>query len=199
MPINHADHDHPNTPAARAVCRRTMAAGGDTPTTTPRKRSAPHTRPEVAAGCTCINGALGQPHLPDCPVFKDGARATPRLIVEPRAKQRRMADRIAASSVDRKHADGMAVPRDLLGIPAYMAEVAKFAWGKGWAVTYGDSWTADVRKLRIHNADTGTIGLVWSNKSPGMHALWFRPNGTSQQQRYDSVNELLRIAQGGEA
>ena len=27
MAINHKDHDHPNTPAARAACRKAMAAG----------------------------------------------------------------------------------------------------------------------------------------------------------------------------
>jgi hypothetical protein len=34
MPISHADHDHPNTPAARAACRKSMAATG---ATVPRK------------------------------------------------------------------------------------------------------------------------------------------------------------------
>lgn len=35
MAISHADHDHPNTPAARAKCRKEMAKGTTPPATKP--------------------------------------------------------------------------------------------------------------------------------------------------------------------
>ena len=41
MAISHADHNHPNTPTARAACRKFMAGTGKAPAKAPKVKVSP--------------------------------------------------------------------------------------------------------------------------------------------------------------
>lgn len=77
-------------------------------------------------------------------------------------------------------------------VPHAFANVIRLAWERGWDVRTGHPYTDDQRNVTI-SGDAGVVTLTWRSSAPfGVHAVSFRPKGTSVTSRVETVNEAIR-------
>jgi hypothetical protein len=165
---SHAGHDHPATPAARAACRR---AGG---------------APVVSSRCTCINGALGQPHAADCPEATVEAPQRPAKAVKRSGGTRDHTGRAIRNTGD----------LGALAVPHVFGSVIRWAWGQGMEVHTGNTYNDDQRTVVIVSTH-GYLTLTWRSARPdGVHAVSYRPGGTPVWTQLPTVNEGIRALDG---
>lgn len=175
MTISHKDHDHENTPAARAKCRkqmkaepgRTFAENAGVPakmTVVPRKR-----------GDGGVVRGMGK-HAPGC--------AYPK---EPHTQC------VLAAKPLKRQGTFLRADHDLADVPRMLAYGVRLAWAIDWDVKVGDRFNENEARIEIHG-DKGIISLVWRDKRPdGIWKIWVRNYDSSKQFVVDSVQEAIAI------
>ena len=133
MAISHKDHDHPNTPQARAACRKAMASGDMTLNL--------RTGDIKPAQMTVVPRRRG-----DGGVVK-GLKAT-----EPKAATRRL--KVSGTLIK---AIG-----DLADVPQELARAVRQAWTWGWTVQAGHPFNDDERRIVV-SGEFAEVALVWDS------------------------------------
>lgn len=174
MAMSHETCTHPRTPAGRAACRKAGGPG--------------------AVRCTCNDypedGSV-LIHSHTCPMKAVSvAKNGPSLaeVINASAKTPGPKSRVAkmARTTTRKV--------NLADMPGVFRTVVKWAEDHGCDVT-----TSTIREQNmVHVSGTpGTLTLTWSPVTPeGVHAVSFRPHGTSVTSRVATVNDGLAKLKG---
>lgn len=170
MAISHADHSHPNTPAARARCRKELGLSTKTVTVnlTPERKLAEQAGIVKPAQMAVVPRKRG-----DGGVVKGTKAAAPKNVKRKNALIRHI--------------------HDLADMPKILAYGVKLAWAADLEVRVGDRFREDEARVVI-NADKGEIALVWKDKNlHGLTAIWVRNWDSSVQYKVDSVQYALEI------
>lgn len=171
MAISHADHNHPNTPAARAACRKRMAAGQS-----PRDESAERALAGIVkpAQLTVVPRTRG-----DGGVVK-GLKAT--------------APKTSTKALKRTNTH-IRADHDLADVPRMLAYGVRLAWAADWDVLVGDRFNVEEARIVI-KGDLADISLVWKDSNPeGLNAIWIRHQDSSKQFKVESVQHAIELAQ----
>jgi hypothetical protein len=169
MAISHRDHDHPNTPAARAACRKQMA-NGDTPLVG---------NPVPAGGVAGrVSAALNPPKTVWAGVKPMGRNKT----------------KVKASTKNvKKPGTRLRTIGDLPDVPRMLAYGCRLAWAQDWEVKVGEQFN-DLEARIVIAAPAGEIALVWKPSLPdGVWGIFFRPGYNSITNRVDSVQEAFEL------
>lgn len=173
MAISHADHDHPNTPAARAACRKALAGTG-VPTGAVRKlaEQAGVVKP---AQMTVVPRKRG-----------DGGVVKGMQATDPRAAVRRL--KVSGTVLTRIG--------DLADVPAVLATEVRRAWKLDWTVQAGHPFNDDERRIVI-TGPKAEIALVWD--SNGRTGTFVRNHNSSVTRRLDTPDEAFDAADTDDA
>lgn len=174
MAISHADHNHPNTPSARAACRKRMANGQS-----PRDESAER----ALAGIT----------IPAAPMALNlsTGEITTRNIKRTTPKTSNRNVKRTATHLRKEH--------DLADVPRMLAHGCRMAWDKGWDVAVGERFNETEARIEIH-APLAIISLVWKDSNPeGLTALWIRNRETSVAYRLTAIQEGIDAGDNADA
>jgi hypothetical protein len=167
MAMSHADHDHPNTPGARAACRRRMILAGS-----PAEPAAGVVKP---AQMTVVPRKRG-----------DGGVVRGLKATEPQASNRRL----KVSGWQLKSIG------DLADVPATLAAPIREAWKRGWVVQVGDRFNEAERRIVI-TAPGGEVSLVWSEDGrTGVFFRPGNSSVTSRKDGWARAFELAEAAEG---
>jgi hypothetical protein len=169
MAISHADHDHPNTPAARAKCRKSMASSG-----------APAQILSIKTGKLVdvpppVKMTVVPRHRGDGGVVQ-GMKAT-----EPKAATRRL--KVSGSLINSTG--------HLADVPAVLATEVRRAWKLDWTVQAGHPFNDDERRIVI-TGPVAEIALVWD--SNGRTGIFIRNLNSSVTRRLDTPDEAFDAA-----
>lgn len=176
MAISHADHDHPNTPAARAKCRKAMGA---TPGVS-FKDNAVRKLAEQA-------GVVKPPQMTVVPRRRgDGGVVKGMQATEPKAAVRRL--KVAGVLITRIG--------DLADVPAVLATEVRRAWKLDWTVQAGHPFNDDERRIVI-TGPKAEIALVWD--SNGRTGTFVRRHDSSITRRLDTPDEAFDAADTDDA
>lgn len=169
MAISHADHNHPNTPAARAKCRKEMASGN-------------FTMGQVAADEIPIRHSTDEIHRMD----------VARLTVVPR---RRGDGGVVKGLKNAKRTNTLIkAEHDLADVPRMLAYGIRMAWALDLDVKVGERFNDEEKRVVIQ-ADRAEIALVWRDKRPdGIWAVFIRNWDSSKTFKVDSVQQAFEFA-----
>jgi len=165
MAISHKDHDHPNTPAARAACRKQMSIG-DTPLTG-------NPIPSTVAGV--INQAL--------------APKSTTWHVKPKGKQP------AALKNKKRTNSLIKDISDLADVPQALAHGIREAWARDFDVRVGDKFRDDEARVVIQADLCEIALVWKSTNVHGVHAIWVRNWDSSKAFKVNSVAEAFMVAE----
>lgn len=168
MAISHADHNHPNTTAARTACRKAMAK---------------------------IMTDIGRNlDLAGEPVLAEGARKeAAKIIVVPRRRGDGGVVRgLKTNTQERPITSTADLPADLP--KAHVLTIAR-AWERGWGVVEGYRLNAEERRILI-GGDLAQVSLVWN--AEGRSGVFVRSVTSSITHRVDSGPQALALASGDE-
>lgn len=170
MAISHADHDHPNTPAARAACRKRMNNGQS-----PRNESAERALAEAV-------GIINKPA---------------QMTVVPRTKRDGgvvKGMKAAAPKNTKKTGTLIKDIGDLPDVPRMLAYGVKMAWAVDWEARVGDPFNDNEARVVIQG-ESAEIALVWRPSLPdGVWGVFVRNWDSSITYRVDSVQEAFTLA-----
>jgi hypothetical protein len=167
MAISHANHDHPNTPAARAACRKRMAAG-----------SSP--RDEATERALAFDPFAKSPQMTVVPRRRgDGGVVQGMKAARP---QKRAEERFIRTDAD--------VPADL---PRPLLYAIKAAWRRGWDVIDGYPLNDAERRILVGGV-VAQVSLVWN--AGGDSGVFVRKLTSSVTHRCDSAQQAVWIASG---
>lgn len=195
MAINHANCDHPRTPAGRAACRR---AGG--PQSTPMSDRD-------------IDEVILSP--------KSGRGSSVRAVDDRGVSTPTRRSRSARTGQLRGHAEGCLHPDnahrkcivrannvkrpgthlrtigDLPDVPRMLAHGCRIAWDRGWDVVVGHDFN-DTEKRIVINGDVAEVALVWKPSLPnGVWGVFVRKHKHPITHRVEAgVDYAMRIAGG---
>ncbi|MET0416572.1 MAG: hypothetical protein ABW022_11195 [Actinoplanes sp.] len=170
MAISHADHDHPNTPAARAACRKAMASTG-APVGAVRKLA------EQA-------GIVKPAKLTVVPRRKgDGGVVKGLKATAPEAANKAL--KRTNTLIKAEH--------DLADVPRMLAYGVRMAWALDLDVRVGDPFNDAERRIVVQ-ADKGEIAFVWREANPdGLHKIFVRNWDSSITHEIASVQLAFEI------
>lgn len=168
MAISHANHSHPNTPAARAACRKALNDGNEVATTSGTFVGKP-------AQMTVVPRRKGDGGV------VQGMKA---------AKPIRGKDAGVRGEVRIRTAGDF--PGD---IPAGHTLTIARAWEKGWSVILGESLTTGETRILI-GGNGVQVSLVWN--AEGSSGVFVRTHMSSIQHRVDSGIQAIALAAGDE-
>lgn len=211
MAISHADHNHPNTPAARASCRKQMA-NGDTPLTgnpvpaggvagTPHRKHTKASDPCPAAKPAKLTvvprKAMAKTGTPvEAAVLVGKSQGGPKIVVVPRRRGDGGVVRgmIAAkpSRKEKQINNSGDLPAD---IPTNHALTIARAWERGWPVILGERLKDDETRILI-GGNLAQVALVWNVEGRG--GVFVRSITSSITRRVDSGPQALALASGEE-
>lgn len=174
MAISHKDHDHPNTPAARAVCRKAMAARPDaSPAVTAAVEN--HRANKTAERLLAEKAGIVKPMTTWAGVKSKGTK--------PKAETKNT----------KKPGTHLRTIGDLPDVPRMLAYGARLAWANDWTVKIGEKFNDNEARIVV-DAPAGEIALVWRPSVPdGVWGVFFRPKGSSVTHRKDSVQEAFEL------
>lgn len=145
MAVSHKDHDHPNTPAARAACRKAMAA-------TPGKSFAENAGVPTAMQ-KLASGIVKPAQMTVVPRKRgDGGVVKGLQATAPRIADRRL--KVSGTMIK--------VTGDLADMPVELAAAVRAAWEKDWDVQVGERFNETERRVVI-SGEVGIVSLVWSD------------------------------------
>jgi hypothetical protein len=171
MPISHADHNHPNTPAARAACRKRIASIDYVTGATPD----PVVGVAVPAKVTVVPRKRG-----------DGGVVQEMKATQPQAAARRL------------KVSGVKLTRigDLADVPAVLATEVRRAWALDWTVQAGSPFNDDERRIVI-TGPKAEIALVWDLN--GRTGTFVRHHNSSVTHRLNTPDEAFDAADTDDA
>jgi hypothetical protein len=171
MAISHKDHDHPNTPAARAACRKAMTATDYVTGATPDG---------VVGVATPAKMTVVPRRRGDGGVVKGMKAAGP--------------GRTLKRSNTLVKSEG-----DLADMPRMLAYGVRLAWAADLDVVVGEKFNEAERRILIKN-EVGEVALTWrENRPEGIWAIWVRNYDSSRQFTVESVQEAMEITATREA
>jgi hypothetical protein len=172
MAVSHADHDHPNTPAARAKCRREL--------------DSTHTAYENPVRKLAEGAGLVKPTQTVVPRTRgDGGVVRGMKAAAPRTLKRENT-RIKAIG-------------DLADMPRMMAYGVRLAWAADLVVRVGDRFRDDEARVVIEGR-LANVSLVWKVANPhGISAIWIKNHDNSKQWKVDSVQHALELIESDDA
>jgi hypothetical protein len=169
MPISHADHDHPNSPAARAACRKRLAAGQS-----PMNASAERALAEAAGVVKAAQITVVPRKRGDGGVVQGMKAAAPKNVKR------------TNTLIKEEY--------DLADVPRMLAYGVRMAWSLDLDVRVGDRFTEDEKRLVIQH-EVAEIALVWRDKRPdGIWAIFVRNWDSSRTFKVDSVQYAFEVA-----
>lgn len=172
MAINHAGHDHPATPAARAACRKRMSNGQS-----PRDESAERALAGITttpAQMTVVPRTRG-----DGGVVRGAKRAKPSTV-----------------NVKRTNTQIKSIG-DLADVPRMLAYGVRLAWANEWTVRVGEQFNDTERRIVI-DGPVAEIALVWRPSLPdGVWGVFVRK--TSITHRVSDVQTAFAMAANADA
>lgn len=198
MAISHADHDHPNTPAGRAACRKAnrdqVITDAVARHTTPERRLAEQAGLVKPAQMTVVPRRRG-----------DGGVVKGMQAVRPSTTSKAAADR-AMRKAEKGGLAGL-VPTtkkpntqiknigDLADVPRMLAYGVRMAWAKEWSVRVGDKFNDNEARIVI-DAPAGEIALVYRPSLPnGVWGVFFRAGYGSVTTRVESVQLAFELGE----
>lgn len=185
MAISHADHNHPNTPAARAACRKRIGNGQS-----PLDASA-----ERALGTVKVSAerALAE---------SAGLVKAPQMTVVPRKRGDGgvVKGMKAAAPKNTKRANSLIKNESDMGdVPHALAHGIREAWARDLDVRVGDRFRDDEARIVIQN-EVGEIALVWKVTNPhGVHAIFVRNFDSSRTFKVNSVRQAFEVTETWDA
>lgn len=145
MAISHKDHDHPNTPAARAACRKSV-----TVTTKPSAERI------LAEGAGLVKPAK----LSVVPrKRRDGGVVSGLQATAPKT----------GSGNLKRAGTPLRTIADLPDVPQMLAYAARLAWAEGWDVFTGYKFNDEEATIRIVGLKV-EITCIWRVTQP--HGIW---------------------------
>jgi hypothetical protein len=166
MAINHADHDHANTPAARAKCRKAMASDVvrlDTGTDPSTGESGSEF---VRKPRTVIGGV----------VPKKGPKG------------------LRGSNNLKKPGTHLRTIGDLPDVPRMLAYGARLAWANDWEVVVGEPFNDNEARILI-GGKVAQVSMVWRPSVPdGVWGIFVRHTHSSVTHKVASVQEAFELA-----
>ena len=173
MAISHADHDHPNTPAARAKCRRAMDN----------------------THVSYVNLSAERQLAEQVGVVKPAKIVS----VQPIGARRGPKGPMRGATNIKKPGTVLRTIGDLPDVPRMLAYGARLAWANDWPVRVGEPFNDNEARIVI-DAPAGEIALVWRPSLPdGVWGVFFRPGYNSITNRLNSVQEAFAFGVGEEA
>lgn len=170
MAISHADHNHPNTPAARAKCRKAMAS------------------------IDYVTGAT-----PD-PVVGVAVPGQMTVVPRKRGDGGVVKGMKAAAPKNTKRANSLIKNESDMGdVPHALAHGIREAWVRDLDVRVGDRFRDDEARIVIQN-EVGEIALVWKVTNPhGVHAIFVRNFDSSRTFKVNSVRQAFEVTETWDA
>lgn len=169
MAISHKDHNHPNTPAARAACRKQMAKGEGVITPSSRSKA---TADRLAAKAS-RSGLAG-------------------IAVVPR----RRGDGGVVKGMKAAAGKMIKTPGDLpANLPPSMVNAISIAWREGCGVVDGYRLNDDESRILI-GGTVAQVSLVWD--ANGRSGAFVRKLSSSVTHRCDSPEQAMAYALGDE-
>lgn len=169
MAISHADHDHPNTPAARAACRKRLA-NGQSPRDEATERALNHPVRKLAEEAGLTN--------------KPGV-----WHVKPKGKVPTAAKNVKRENTRIKNRS------DLADVPHALVHGIEEAWARDLDVLVGDKFRDDEARIVI-KGEVCQISLVWKVGNPhGVWAIWVRNWDSSKGYKVSSVAEAFTVSE----
>ena len=147
MAISHKDHDHPNTPAARAACRKRMNAGQSP-------------RDEATERALSFDPFAKPAKLSVVPrKRRDGGVVSGLQATAPKA----------VSGNLKRAGTPLRTIADLPDVPQMLAYAARLAWAEGWDVFTGYKFNDEEATIRIVGLKA-EITCIWRVTQP--HGIW---------------------------
>lgn len=171
MAISHADHDHPNTPAARAACRKLLATGTTHQTV---ENSSGDRKP---AKWTVVPSARSK-----ATADRLAARAS-NLGLGPTIR----AMKAAAGTMIKTPGD---VPANF---PASLMYAITTAWDRGYGVVRGYALN-DAEERILIGGTVAQVSIVWD--ADGRTGMFVRHLSSSVSHRADSAQAAMGLAAG---
>lgn len=174
MAISHKDHDHPNTPAARAACRKAIERG------------------DGPKGGVKLNADLANPVRKLAESAGIVKPATVWAGVKPKG---RGATKVKASSKNLKRpGTQLRTIGDLPDVPRMLAYGCRLAWANDWEVRVGDSFNDNEARIVIDGTHA-EIALVWKPSVPdGVWGVFVRNRKSSVTNRIGDVQTAFALA-----
>jgi hypothetical protein len=167
MAISHAEHNHPNTPAARAACRKRMANDQSPLDSSAERALNPVRKLAEEAGLVKKPATWNVVPKGKKPVALKNAKRTNSLIK------------------DRS---------DLADVPHALVHGIEEAWARDLDVKVGDKFRDDEARITIQ-AELCEIALVWKVTNPhGVHAIFVRNWDSSKTFKVNSVAEAFTVS-----
>lgn len=184
MAISHADHDHPNTPAARAACRKALAKGTTHQTTEnvtgDRKPAKMTVVPRTRGDGGVVKGMQADLHAKTCQVA-----GCSRCFPKPSPPRRLKVSGVKLTRIG-----------DLADVPAVLATEVRRAWNLDWTVQAGHPFNDDERRIVI-TGPKAEVALVWD--SNGRTGTFVRNHNSSVTHRLDTPDEAFDAADTDDA
>jgi hypothetical protein len=170
MAIDHSAHDHPATPAARAACRKMMAA-----------------METAASGGTIVTtGTKARP-----------AVGAVRLVgVEPRRARRVATVNGGAPVAERRRF--IRTEGDMADVPHVFSSAIRHAWVQdGWTVRYGNPYNNTEKRIVIDNGHGDELELIYKAGQHHVNAVDYRPaKQDGERRRGIRVGQAPHVATG---
>ena len=164
MAISHKDHDHPNTPAARAKCRKAMEKSG-----TPIKISAERALAEAA-----------------------GVVKSTKMTVVPRRRGDGGVVR-GMKNVKRTNTL-IKAEYDLADVPAMLAYGVRMAWDADLDVKVGERFNDEEKRLVIQHEVAEIALVWRDKRPDGIWAIFVRNYDSSRTFKVESVQQAFEVA-----
>ncbi len=182
MPISHAGHDHPATPAARAACRKAMAKlindGSTMHESFATSRADQAKRMGKPAEMTVVPRRRG-----------DGGVVKGHKATSPKASSRNT----------KKPNTVLRTIGDLPDVPRMLAYGVRLAWANEWEARVGDPFN-DTEARIVVTGPVAEIALVWRPSLPdGVWGVFVRNWDSSVTHRIGDVQTAFALAGDAES
>lgn len=192
MAISHADHDHPNTPAARAACRKRMTDG----------------RSPLNASAERALGGIGRVISDADEARLDGAlvdgvhpRRAAKITVAKSPGTKGLREAAEAVKTRKRENAKITTIGDLADMPKMLAYAVRLAWAADLEVVTGAPFN-DTEANIVIKGPAAHITCIWRSAQPhGIYAMRIRPvdsskgagEATSAQQAVDIALGVVPI------
>lgn len=169
MAMSHKDHNHPNTPQARAACRKAMAKAGT----------------DSGLVLDLNGGGIRPAQMTVVPRKRgDGGVVKGMKATAPKASGKNL----------KKPGTHLRTIGDLADVPRMLAHGVRTAWTEDWDVVVGEPFN-DTEARIVIKGDEADIALVWRPSLPeGVWGVFIRNWNSSVTFKVNSIQEAFEAA-----